>query len=56
MVTWLWLLGQRGLPCVGTYLGHEVGQHHTTLDGHHLLQTIQGKLGHLLVILQRGMG
>lgn len=43
MITWLRFLGQRGLATGGIYLGHEVREHHTTLDGHNLLQTIQGK-------------
>lgn len=44
------------VPCVEIYLGHQIGQHHTALNGHNLLQTIQGKLRHLFVILQRSMG
>lgn len=29
--------------CVEMYLGHQIGQHHTALNGHNLLQTVQGK-------------
>lgn len=38
------------VPCVEMYLGHQIGQHHTALHSHNLLQTVQGKLRHFLVI------
>lgn len=44
------------VPCVEMYLGHQIGQHHTALNSHNLLQTIQGKFRHFLVILWRSMG
>lgn len=42
--------------CVEIYLGHQIGQHHTALNGHDLLQTIQGEFRHLLVILRGAWG
>lgn len=36
--------GSEGVAAGGIYLGHKVGQHNTTLDGHDLLQTVQGEL------------